>query len=102
MITALDPRLLEALTDTWLAALRYRAIGRTAGDLRAQAADPEWVRGLALEGGITADQEREQMLAVAGRMDRLAAEGLTPVACWYLGGLDQFLGPYPGTPGVTP
>jgi hypothetical protein len=23
---------------------------------------------------------------------------LTPVKCWYLGGLDQWFGPYPGTP----
>jgi hypothetical protein len=90
------------ITDTWLAALRYRAIGRTAEDLREQAADPEWVRGLALEGGITEEQEREQLLAIADRMTQLAAEGLTPVKCWYLGGLDQWLGPYRVPPEVTP
>lgn len=89
MNAALD-RPPEAVTDTWLAALRYYAIGRTAGDLRDQAA------------ARTGERERAQMLAVAGRMDDLAAEGLTPVDCWYLGSLDQFLGPYPGTLEATP
>lgn len=81
----------EAVTDdAWLAALRYRAIGRTAGDLRERAAI------------VTQEQERTQLLAVADRVDALAAEGLTPVKCWYLGGLDQWFGPYAGTPEATP
>ena len=85
------------IRDHWLAALKYFALGRTAGDLRDEAADPEWVRGMALEGGITEDQERAQMLAIADAIDALAATTLTPVKCWYLSGLDQFLGPFPGT-----
>jgi hypothetical protein len=101
MITALDPRLLEALTDTWLAALRYRAAGHAPEDLRGQAADPRLTEVLAREAGVTGEQQQEKMLAIADRMTQLAAEGLTPVQCWYLGGLDQWLGPYPGTPGVT-
>jgi hypothetical protein len=85
------------IRDYWLAALKYFALGRTANDLRDEAADPEWVRGMALEGGITEEQERAQLLAVADRIADLKAEGLTPVKCWYLSGLDQFLGPFPGT-----
>jgi hypothetical protein len=84
---ALDLRPAEAVTDTWLTALRYLAIGRT----------PEDVRGRALEDAAAG----EQMLAVADRMGLLSAEGLTPVQCWYLGRLDQFLGSYPGTPAVA-
>jgi hypothetical protein len=84
MSAVLDFRPAEAVTDTWLTALRYLAIGRT----------PEDVRERALEGGSAAEG---QMLAIADRMGELAATGLTPVKCWYLGGLDQFLGAYPGT-----
>ncbi len=82
------------IRDYWLAALKYCAIGRTAADLRAQAADPEMTRGLALLSGISEEQERAQVLAVAPAIDLLAAAGLTPVKCWYLAGLDQFHGPY--------
>jgi hypothetical protein len=85
------------IRDFWLAALKYFAVGTTAEDLRQQAADPEWVRGMALEGGITQEQERAQLLAVAHCLDSLAATTLTPVDCWNLSGLDQFLGPFPGT-----
>ena len=89
MSAVLDRRPAEAVTDTWLAALRYRAIGRTAGDLRDQAE------------ARTGERESTLLLAVADRMGELAAKGLTPVQCWYLGGLDQWLGPYPGTPEMT-
>jgi hypothetical protein len=85
------------IRDHWMAALKYFALGRTAGDLRAEAADPEWVRGMAAEGGITEEQERSQVLAIADAVDALAVTTLTPVKCWYLSGLDQFLGPFPGT-----
>jgi hypothetical protein len=97
-VTELDTRNPTlVIRDYWLAGLKYFALGTTAEDLRAQAADTEWVRGMALEGGITEEQERTQLLAVADRIDSITAEGLTPVKCWYLSGLDQFLGFFPGT-----
>jgi hypothetical protein len=85
------------IRDFWLAALKYYALGSTAGDLRADAADPEWVRSASLDAGITEEQERAQLLAVAHCLDSIAATGLSPVKCWYLSGLDQFLGAFPGT-----
>jgi len=84
----------EVIRDYWLAALNYLAIGRTAAELRAQAADPEMTRGLALMCGITEDEERAQVLAVADRLDGLTAAGLTPESAYSLAGLDDVLGPY--------
>lgn len=86
----------EVITDHWMAALKYLAIGRTANDLRDEAGDPQWVKGLALLSGTTPDGERGQLLRIADAVAELKAEGLTPVKCWYLSGLDQFHGPYPG------
>jgi hypothetical protein len=85
------------IRDFELTARKYYALGCTAEDLRADAADPEWVRRAALDAGITEEQERAQLLAVADLIPGIAAEHLTPVDCWYLSGLDQFLGPFPGT-----
>jgi len=84
------------ITDYWTAAIKFYATGRTAEGLRAMAADDEMTRGLAVLSGITEDEEREQVLKIADAIDKLTAEGLTPVKCWYLAGLDQFLGPFPG------
>jgi hypothetical protein len=78
-------------------AMKYFAIGRTAGSFRSSAADPEWVRGMALLSGVTEDDERRTELAVADGIDAVDAEGLTRVDCYVLMGLDQFFGPYPGT-----
>jgi hypothetical protein len=84
------------IRDYWMAALKFCATGRTAESLRVMAADPVMTEGLALLSGITEDEEREQVLKIAGAIDELTAAGLTPVKCWYLAGLDQFLGPFPG------
>jgi hypothetical protein len=91
----------QVITDYWMAALKYRAIGRTAASLREQAADPVMTEGLALLSGITAGQERIQVLAVADAVDALAAEGLTPEQCYFLANLDKEFGPYPGAAPVT-
>ena len=58
-----------AAADYWTTALKFYATGRTAEELR----------------------------AIARAIEELAAAGLTPVRCWYLAGLDQFYGPFPGT-----
>jgi hypothetical protein len=84
------------IRDYWMAALKFCATGRTAESLRIMAADPVMTEGLALLSGITEDEEREQVLKIADAIDELTAAGLTPVKCWYLAGLDQFLGPFPG------
>lgn len=91
----------QVITDYWMAALKYRAAGRTAASLRAQAADPVMTEGLALLSGITAEQERTQVLAVADAIEALAAEGLTPEQCYFLASLDKEFGPYPGMAPVT-
>jgi hypothetical protein len=57
-----------ATRDYWTAALKFYATGRTAANLR----------------------------ATADATGQLTAAGLTPVKCWYLSGLDQFHGPFPG------
>jgi hypothetical protein len=85
------------IRDFEIAAKKYYALGSTPEVLRAEAADPEWVRDTALKAGISEEQERAQLLAVADRIAVIAATGLTPVDCWYLTALDQFLGPFPGT-----
>jgi len=85
------------IRDHWTAALRLYAIGRTSEELRAQAADPEMTRGLALLSGITEEQERAQVLAIAAAIDQLTAAGLTPDRAYCLAGL----GPYPGAPGAA-
>jgi hypothetical protein len=77
------------ITDAWLAALRYLATGCTAQDVRERALEDFTAAG-------------DRMTVIADRMDQLAAEGLTPVQCWHLGGLDQLLGPYPVTPEAGP
>jgi hypothetical protein len=84
---------MDALTP----AMKYFAIGRTAEGFRSQAADPEWVRGTALLEGITGEQARAGMLAAADGIVAIAAGCLTRVDCYFLTGLDQFLGAYPGT-----
>jgi hypothetical protein len=80
--------------DYWLAALNYLALGRTAAELREQAADPEMNRGLAALCGITEEQERAQVLAIAGNLGQLEAQGMTPDQAYRLAGLDLVLGPY--------
>lgn len=84
----------QVTRDYWTAALKFYATGRTAGGLRAMAADPEMTRGLALLSGVTEDEERAQVLAIADAIDALAAAGLTPEQAYFLAGLDKVLGPY--------
>lgn len=84
---------MDALTP----AMKYFAIGRTAEGFRGQAADPEWVRGTALLSGVTEDEARATFLAIADGIDAVTAGGLTRVDCYFLTGLDHFLGAYPGT-----
>jgi hypothetical protein len=83
-----------AAFDHWLAALKYYGTGRTAGDLRAEAADPAWVAGLAYIDGIAPGEERARMLGTARAVEELAAAGLSPEQAYFLAGLDRDLGPY--------
>lgn len=84
----------SAARDHWLAALKFYATGRTPRALRAMAASPEMTRGLALLSGVTEDEERAAMLAIAEAIDELAAAGLTPEQAYFLASLDKVLGPY--------
>jgi hypothetical protein len=80
--------------DYWLAALKFYATGRTPRALRAMASNPEMTRGLALLSGVTEDEERAAMLAIARDIEELAAAGLTPEQAYFLASLDKVLGPY--------
>lgn len=82
------------ITNYWLAALKLYGTGRTAEGHRAQANEPGWVAGLAYIDGITAEQERAQMLATASAMEAIAATGMTPEQAYFLAGLDRDLGQY--------
>lgn len=81
-----------AITDYWMAALKFRATGRTSRALRTMAANEELTRGLALLSGITEDEERAQTLGIADAIDVLEAHGLTPENCYFLAGLDRIFG----------
>lgn len=93
-MTTIDQRPPEALRDHWTAALKYMGIGRTAESFRAQAADPDFTRGMALLSGTSGDAEHAWLSAVADAIDTLTAEGLTPEQAYFLAGLDRELGPY--------
>jgi len=83
-----------AARDYWLDALKLYATGRTAEAQRAEADDPAWVAGLAYVDGVTPEQERSEMLAIAAAIASLAAAGLTPEQAYFLASLDRGLGPY--------
>lgn len=85
-------RLPQKVTDTWMAALKFHATGRTSRALRAMAADGELTRGLALMTGITEEQERAQVLAIASAIDELSGAGVTPEKAYGLAGLEELLG----------
>lgn len=78
-------------------ALGFYAAGRSAAGRRALAADPLVVEAYAELDHISPEQERAVLLAVADGIEQVAAEGLTRADAWYLAGLDQFQGPYPGS-----
>jgi hypothetical protein len=91
-VTTLDDRPTEKMNDYWTAALKFYATGRTAGALRALAADPVMTRGLALMCGITEVEELEQLLGIADAIDAYAAAGLTPEGAYSLAGLEEIFG----------
>jgi hypothetical protein len=72
----------NAGTGTRRAAMIFYVTGRTAAGLRAEAADPETVAGIATRSPETEDEVRAMMLALADGIDQIAAEGLTPLDCW--------------------
>jgi len=78
-------------------ALAFYAAGRSAAGRRALAAVPAVVEAYAELDHISAEQERAVLLAVADGIEQVTAEGLTRADAWYLAGLDQFQGPYPGS-----
>jgi hypothetical protein len=82
------------IRDYWMAALKLYGCGRTATAQRAEARDPAWVAGLAYIDGVTAGQERAEMLWTARAIEELAAAGLTPEQAYCLASLDRDLGPY--------
>jgi hypothetical protein len=85
-------------------AMAWYAVGRTAAGRRALAGDPLVVESYARLYGMSAEEMRADLLAVADGIDKITAEGLTRVDCWYLAGLDQFHGPFPApaAPVVVP
>jgi hypothetical protein len=76
-------------------AMAWYAIGRTARGRRALAGIPVAVKAHADLCGVTPEEMRADLLAVADGIDMITAEGLTRADCWYLAGLDQFHGPFP-------
>jgi hypothetical protein len=91
-MTTLEHRAPELISDYWMAALKFRATGRTSRALRVMAADDEMTRGLALMSGVTQDEERAQVTGIADAIDVLEAHGLTPEDCYNLAGLDKLFG----------
>ena len=77
------------------AAMAWYAIGRTAEGRRALARNPVASAAYAALYGMSPEEMRAELLAVADGIDMIAAEGLTRVECWYLAGLDQFHGQFP-------
>jgi hypothetical protein len=90
------PAALASPTVSREVAMAWYAVGRTAAGRRALAGIPTAVADYAALYGTTPEQMRADLLAVADGIDAIAAEGLTRVQCWYLAGLDQFHGPFPG------
>ena len=80
------------IRDYWTAALKFYATGRTSRALRTMAANPEMTRGIALMSGITEEQERAQVLAIADAIDEYAAAGLTPEGAYSLASLEEVFG----------
>lgn len=68
--------------------LKFYGTGRTAGGLRAMAADPKAVAMTTTGSGEPAATVRAMMLDLADGIDQLAAEGITPADCWDLLGWD--------------
>jgi hypothetical protein len=77
--------------------MRFHATGRTPEILRSYAADPLVTEGIAVLSGITPDEAREQMLALADAVEHITAEGITQEQAYFLMRLDRHFGPYPGT-----
>ena len=82
----------QRVTDYWTDGLKFYATGRTSEALRVMAADEEMTRGLAILSGITPEEERAEILGIAGAIDALKAEGLTREQAYFLAGLDRILG----------
>lgn len=78
-------------------AMKFYATGRTAEGLRAHAADPLVTEGIATLSGITPDEARQQMLALADAIDHITSEGITQEQAYFLMRLDTHFGPFPGT-----
>jgi hypothetical protein len=77
-------------------AVKFYATGRTAGELRAQAANPWLVRDRAKHAGVSPRFIRDEMLAIADGIEEVAATGLTPELAYFALGLDLVLGRFPG------
>jgi hypothetical protein len=75
--------------------MAWYAIGRTAQSRRALAKLPVAVSRFADIYGVSPEEMRAGLLAVADGIDAVVAEGLTRADCWYLAGLDQFHGLFP-------
>jgi hypothetical protein len=71
------------------AAMMSYAAGLTGDSLRARAADPLLVEGVAKLAGSTEEETRGQMLAVAATVDLITREGLTREQCVFLLGADE-------------
>lgn len=67
----------DLITDYWKAALGLVAAGTAAGDLLAQAADPEWIASQAADRRVTPARHLDDLLTLAGRIKALAAAGVT-------------------------
>ena len=80
-MTAVDDRPAVRVTDIWLDALKFHAHGIT----------PEGLRKLAAR---VTGEECSLVLGIAGAMEQLAAQGMTPEQAYNLAGMDRVLGPY--------
>ena len=80
-MTAVDDRPAVRVTDIWLDALKFHAHGIT----------PEGLRKLAAR---VTGEECSLVLGIAGAMEQLAEQGMTPEQAYNLAGMDRVLGPY--------
>jgi hypothetical protein len=78
-------------------AMKFYAAGRTSAGLRAHAADPAVLEGMAAMAGVSQEVMREQALALADAIDAIDAEGITQEQAYFLMRLDKHFGPFPGT-----
>jgi hypothetical protein len=71
------------------AAMKLLARGDTGEILRSRAANVRYVRRLAADSGIAPADVKADLLDIAGDIEAVEGEGLTPLDCYLLLGLDK-------------